>query len=96
MDYYVYILLCDQKTFYVGISDNVLRRLKEHKNKDSFFTKKFSDVQLVYCEKYHSKYTAANRERQIKGWSRAKKQLLVDGKIGINRIELAEVLGENG
>ena len=90
------MLLCDQKTFYVGISDNVLRRLKEHRNKDSFFTKKFSDIQLIYCEKYHSKYASASRERQIKGWSRSKKRLLIDGKIGINRIELAEVLGENG
>ena len=96
MDYYVYMLLCDQKTFYVGISDNVLRRLKEHRNKDSVFTKKFSDIQLLYCEKYRSKYAAASRERQIKGWSRSKKQLLIDRKIGINRIELAEVLGENG
>ncbi len=79
------MLLCDQKTFYIGISNNLETRLKQHRDKTSFFTKKFSDLKLVYCEEYITKYEAAKRERQIKGWSHAKKQLLVDGKLGINR-----------
>jgi putative endonuclease len=95
-NWYVYILLCDRKTFYVGITDNVRRRLFLHKNKESFFTKKFSDLECVYCEKYVNKYEAAKRERQIKGWSRAKKQMLINGKLGIGRIELAEVLVGRG
>ncbi|MBI3671708.1 GIY-YIG nuclease family protein [Candidatus Azambacteria bacterium] len=37
--WYLYILLCNQKTFYVGITDNLARRLKQHKNKESFFYK---------------------------------------------------------
>ena len=82
--WYVYLLFCDQKTFYVGITDDMESRLAQHKNKESFFTKKFSDVQLVYCEKYKNKFEAASRERQLKGWSRAKKQMLIDGKLGIN------------
>lgn len=82
--WYVYLLLCDQKTFYVGISDNPRDRLSAHKNKESFFTKKFSDVKFVYCEQYPNKTTAAERERQIKGWNRAKKQMLIDGKLGQN------------
>ena len=90
------MLLCNQKTFYVGITDNISRRLLLHKNKESFFTKKFSDFEFVYCEEYKDKYEAAERERQIKGWSRAKKQMLIDGKLGINRIEPAEVLIETG
>lgn len=90
MEWYVYLLLCDQKTFYVGITNNVSRRLFLHENKESFFTKKFSDLKFVYCEKYKNKYEAASRERQIKGWSHAKKQMLIDGKLGINRIEPAE------
>ena len=90
------MLLCDKKTFYVGITNNIKRRLQEHKGKESFFTKKFSDLEIVYCEKYDDKNTAAKREQQIKGWSKAKKQMLIDGKLGINRAELKEVPGENG
>lgn len=86
------MLLCDQKTFYIGITFDIQKRLKEHESKESFFTKKFSDVELVYVEKYQSKSEAAIRERQLKGWSHAKKQLLIEGKLGRNRIELAEVL----
>lgn len=80
----MYLLLCDQKTFYVGMTNDLRNRLVEHKTKQSFFTKKFSDVRLVYCEKYNTDHEAAFREKQIKGWSRTKKQMLIDGKLGIN------------
>ncbi|KKQ87970.1 MAG: hypothetical protein UT09_C0006G0004 [Parcubacteria group bacterium GW2011_GWF2_38_8] len=86
------MLLCDQKTFYLGITFNIQKRLKEHVSKESFFTKKFSEIKLVYYEEYQNKNEAAKRERQLKGWSRAKKQMLIDGKVGINYIELGEVL----
>ena len=92
-EHFTYMLLCDQKTFYIGITDNLERRILEHKNKESFFTKKFSAIKFVYCEKYKDKFEASKRERQLKGWSRAKKQLLIDGKLGINTCtEYAEVL----
>ncbi|MDO8572643.1 MAG: GIY-YIG nuclease family protein [bacterium] len=94
--WYVYILLCNQKTFYVGMCNNVVRRLGEHKNKESFFTKKFSDIKIVYCEKYDTRHKSAIREKQLKGWSRAKKQKLIGGKFGINRVELTEVLDVHG
>jgi len=87
------MLLCDQKTFYIGMTSDIEKRLNEHKNKESFFTKKFSDITLVYCEKYNSEKEAVKREKQLKGWSRAKKQLLLSGDLGINSIELDEVLG---
>lgn len=82
--WYVYLLLCDQKTFYIGITNNLTNRIKRHKDKNSFFTKKFSDIRLAYCEKYKTKKEAILREGQIKGWSRVKKQMLIDGKLGIN------------
>jgi putative endonuclease len=95
--WFVYILLCDQKTFYVGMTSNVLERISEHRNKQSFFTKKFSDIRLSYCEKYPNKKAAAKREQQLKGWSRAKKQMLLDGKLGINTCtEAVEALGGIG
>jgi putative endonuclease len=93
--WYLYLLLCDQKTFYVGITDNPEVRLFEHRNKQSLFTKKFSDIKLVYCESYPGKHKAALREQQIKGWSKAKKQMLVDRKLGYNACsEIVEALGE--
>jgi len=81
MQYFIYILLCNQKTYYVGITDNLERRLKEHKSKKSFYTKQFSDIKLVYSEKVKNKTTAEKREKQIKGWSFAKKRALIKGNI---------------
>lgn len=90
--WYVYILLCDQKIFYTGITNNPKERLAKHNHKKSFFTKKFSDLRFVYCEEYNNKHKAALREKQIKGWSRAKKQMLLDGKLGYNTCtELVDV-----
>ncbi len=91
--WYIYMLLCDQKTFYVGITNNLKNRILNHKNKKSLFTKKFSDFELVYCEKSLNRHQAALREKQIKGWSHTKKQMLIDGKLGNNICaEFAEVL----
>lgn len=92
------MLLCDQKTYYIGITPDIANRIKQHKSKVSFFTKKFSDLKLVYCENYATEHQAALREKQIKGWSRAKKQMLVEGKLGYNTCtEFVEALlaGEN-
>lgn len=83
-EWHVYMLLCDSKEYYLGISPNVQKRILEHKNKLSLATKEFSDIKLVYCEKYRDKYLAAKREKQLKGWSKAKKQMLISGKLGIN------------
>lgn len=96
--WYVYMLLCDQKTFYVGFTPEIVHRYRQHKNKQSFFTKQFSDLKFVYSEQYDNEHDAAIREKQIKGWSRAKKQMLIDGKLGINTCtEFVEELlvGEN-
>jgi putative endonuclease len=78
------MLFCDEKTYYVGITTDLEKRINEHKNKESFFTKKFSHIKPVYCEKYKNQTEAAQREQQIKGWGRAKKQMLINDKLGIN------------
>ena len=91
--WFVYLLLCDNKTFYIGITNNVKSRLNKHKNKQSLHTKKFSNLKLVYCECYKNKFEAAKRERQLKGWSHVKKQMLVNLKINDpHYIELVEVI----
>jgi len=76
--WYTYILLCDRKTFYVGITNDIKKRLSDHKDKKSFYTKKFSDIKLVYSEEFKNKLDAAKRERQFKGWSRKKKIALIN------------------
>ncbi len=77
MAWFVYMLLCDQKIFYVGMTSNLDKRLNEHKSSYSKYTKKFSDIQLVYQEKQPTRVRAEQRERQLKGWSVAKKQALI-------------------
>lgn len=91
--WYLYMLLCDQKTFYVGITTDIVNCIKQHKNKDSFFTKKFSEIKFVHGEKYETEEKAVLREKQIKGWSRKKKQKLIDGELGYNVCtEFVEIL----
>jgi len=82
--WFVYLLLCDDKDFYVGITNNLNQRILQHRSKLSKATKEYSAVELVYCEKYSGVHDAAIREKQFKGWSRAKKKMLIDGKLGIN------------
>ena len=79
MPWVVYILFCDQKTFYVGFTKNIKDRINEHKKGYSPYTKKFFDIRLVYKEKYETKIEAENRERQLKGWAIAKKKALILG-----------------
>jgi putative endonuclease len=78
------MLLCDQKTFYIGYTNNIKNRLHQHQSKQSFYTKRFSDFVLVHCEHYNTEDGALMRERQLKGWSHTKKQRLVTGELGIN------------
>ncbi|OGF99455.1 hypothetical protein A2Y99_00290 [Candidatus Gottesmanbacteria bacterium RBG_13_37_7] len=81
MTWYVYILLCDKQTFYVGITSDIDKRFHEHKSGQSLFTKKFADIKLVYKEEFDDKEKASRREIQLKGWSHAKKKALIKGKI---------------
>lgn len=87
------MLLCDNSSFYIGITNNLAKRVSEHKNKQNISTKEFSNIELIYCEKYQDKFDASKREKQLKGWSKAKKQMLIDGRLGINTCtEFAEEL----
>ncbi|OGM12879.1 hypothetical protein A3A76_00575 [Candidatus Woesebacteria bacterium RIFCSPLOWO2_01_FULL_39_23] len=79
--WYVYILLCDQKTYYVGLTSNIDNRLRSHKSKENIATKEFSGLELVYIEKYKTRRATEKRERQIKGWSKAKKKALIEGDV---------------
>jgi predicted GIY-YIG superfamily endonuclease len=81
MTWFIYILLCDKKIFYVGLSSNLEQRILSHKLKYNIGTKKFSYIELVYSEKYPDRNSAEKREKQLKGWTHAKKKALVEGNI---------------
>ena len=78
--YYVYILADKlNKTIYTGITNDLIRRVYEHKHnldKDSF-TARYDVHKLVYFETTPSVYSAIEREKQIKSWSRRRKNELV-------------------
>jgi len=78
--YYVYILRCSDGTYYTGYARDVGRRLQEHnKGRAAKYTSGRRPVELVYYESCEDKSLAAKREYEIKQWSRAKKQALIDG-----------------
>ncbi len=78
--YYVYILAnWNNKVIYTGVTNNLERRLYEHKHKlVDGFTKKYNVNRLVYFDFCSSVESAIQREKQIKGWTRAKKNLLIE------------------
>ncbi len=74
--YYVYIITNKAKTvLYIGLTNNLKRRLQEHKNKlnPSSFSAKYNVHYLLYYEKFTWIQLAIARETEIKGWLRIKK-----------------------
>jgi putative endonuclease len=78
--YYVYILTnWNDKVLYTGVTNNLERRLYEHKNQlVGGFTKKYNVHKLVYFDYTQDVNSVITREKQIKGWTRAKKNNLVE------------------
>ena len=77
--YYVYILTNNSKTLYTGVTNNLERRMYEHKHKSiEGFTKKYNLTKLVYYEVTEDVRSAITREKQIKGWLRSKKIRLIE------------------
>lgn len=79
MPWHIYILLCDQKTYYVGLTSNLQNRFSSHKRKENIGTKKFSKLELIYSEEFETRKQAEIRETQLKKWSVAKKKALISG-----------------
>ena len=78
-EYYVYIMTNKSRTLYTGVTNNLMRRVYEHKNKlIAGFTSKYNIQFLVYYEMTTVVHAALAREKQIKGWLRAKKVALID------------------
>lgn len=76
--YWVYILTNKSGTLYVGVTNNLIRRIFEHKNKlNKSFTSKYNIDKLVYCQDFSSPDEAITAEKRIKGWTRKKKIELI-------------------
>ena len=76
-NFYVYILSNKSHTTYVGVTNDLQRRIWQHKNEPSGFVAQYRFTRLVYFEWYRDIRQAIEREHQIKGWSRAKKTALI-------------------
>ncbi|TGV01946.1 GIY-YIG nuclease family protein [Flavivirga rizhaonensis] len=80
-NYYVYVLTNKMKTvLYTGVTNNLKERLYFHKNPEPFskaFTSKYKCFYLIYYEHFFEIENAIKREKQIKGWSREKKNNLI-------------------
>ena len=81
MNYYVYILASKRNgTLYIGVTNNLIRRVWEHRNDVvDGFTKKYGVHRLVYYEQTDSVEAAIQREKRLKKWNRAWKIELIEG-----------------
>lgn len=91
----MYILECSDGSYYTGSTNKLELRLKQHEaGEGSNHTKKFLPVKLVYYEEFERIDLAFNREKQIQGWNRKKKEALING-VCEKLNELAECKNES-
>ncbi len=84
MLFYIYILRTSSNTLYIGQTNNLEKRIKEHKHKtakSAKYVRSFSSFKLVYFEKYNSRKEAMQREYQLKQLTKAKKEALIAGDL---------------
>jgi len=80
MSFWTYMLHCNGGCFYVGHTDNLEARIPQHQSGGiRGFTRDHLPIELVWSQEFASRYEALAAERQIKGWSRAKKLALIRG-----------------
>lgn len=78
MKYYVYIIVCKDKSLYTGITTDVVRRFQEHKNKKGgHYTSSRKVLRVVHKEEALNRASALKREAEIKSWNREKKLTLI-------------------
>jgi predicted GIY-YIG superfamily endonuclease len=80
MSFWVYILACADRSYYVGHTDDLELRMAKHDTGEYVgYTQTRLPVRLLFAEEFSSRSDAFARERQIKGWSRKKKEALIQG-----------------
>jgi putative endonuclease len=78
-NYYVYILSSRKRVLYTGVTNDLVRRTAQHKQHAiPGFSKRYNVDQLVYYEHTHDASAAIAREKELKGWVRAKKVALIE------------------
>lgn len=94
--YYVYILASKSQVIYVGVTNDLIRRVYEHREcLTEGFTKRYNVKQLVYYEETSDVYSAITREKEIKGWTRAKKVNLINSKNPLWKDLWKEIIGDD-
>lgn len=81
MKYILYILRCSDTSLYCGVTNNLEKRIKEHNSsiaRGAKYLRAKKPVTLVYSEKFLTLQLAMQREREVKKWPKAKKELLVN------------------
>ncbi len=87
---YMYILKCNDDSYYTGSTINLELRLAQHQNGEGAnYTKKRLPVDLVYFEQFDRIDEAFKREKQVQGWSKNKKEALINSKFEL-LIELSK------
>ncbi len=77
--YFVYIMTNHSRTLYIGVTNNLFERVRQHKEKKiEGFTKRYNINKLVYYEQTNDIVSAINREKQLKKWRREKKIKLIE------------------
>jgi predicted GIY-YIG superfamily endonuclease len=80
--WFVYILRCSDDSLYVGETNDVAARLSRHNDgRGSLFMARRTPARLVFTEAHDSRDNAVARERQLKRWTRAKKEALIAGDL---------------
>jgi putative endonuclease len=78
---FMYILKCIDDSYYIGSTNDIDKRLAQHQNGEGAnYTKKRLPVKLVYMEEFQRIDDAFYREKQVQGWSRKKKEALINGQ----------------
>ncbi|HEY4215723.1 MAG TPA: GIY-YIG nuclease family protein [Gemmatimonadaceae bacterium] len=78
-EYYVYILSSPSRALYTGVTNDLVKRLWQHRNgRGSTFAARYNVSLLVYFETTTDIYSAITREKQLKGWRREKKIRLIE------------------
>ena len=92
---YVYILECSDNSFYIGVTNDVGRRYIEHLTgiHEKSYTFSRRPLKLIYCKQFNNPMKAIEFEKQLKGWTKAKKLALINNDLELLK-ELAACKNE--
>ena len=92
-EYFVYIMSSNSGTLYIGVTNSMYRRALQHKRGNiEGFASKYRCTRLVHYESFDDVHRAIGREKQLKGWTRAKKLVLIESR-NLRWQDLAEKWG---